>query len=67
MASESKSERLLNLLIMLLVQRRYVSKDRIRGILYPDSTADAFDYVIAVNYNRAAGRTHNSRISRPVT
>ena len=27
-----KSERLLNLLIMLLVQRRYVAKDRIREI-----------------------------------
>jgi proteasome accessory factor B len=39
----SKSERLLNLLIMLLVQRRYVSKDRIREILYPDSTVDAFE------------------------
>jgi proteasome accessory factor B len=43
MASESKSERLLNLLIMLLVQRRYVGKDRIREILYPDSTPDAFE------------------------
>jgi len=43
MASESKSERLLNLLIMLLVQRRYVGKDRIRQILYPDSTPDAFE------------------------
>ena len=31
-----KSERLLNLLIMLLVQRHYVSKERIREILYPD-------------------------------
>ncbi|HEU5036980.1 MAG TPA: WYL domain-containing protein [Nocardioides sp.] len=38
-----KSERLLNLLIMLLVQRHYVSKDRIRAILYPDSTTDAFE------------------------
>ncbi|GAB3767084.1 proteasome accessory factor B [Nocardioides ginsengisegetis] len=38
-----KSERLLNLLIMLLVQRTYVSKERIRGILYPDSTTDAFE------------------------
>ena len=28
---------------MLLVQRRYVGKDRIREILYPDSTADAFE------------------------
>src|SRR3954464_5299542 len=38
-----KSERLLNLLIMLLVQRHYVGKDRIREILYPDSTPDAFE------------------------
>jgi proteasome accessory factor B len=38
-----KSERLLNLLIMLLVQRHYVSKDRIRTILYPDSTTEAFE------------------------
>ncbi|GAB3262873.1 helix-turn-helix transcriptional regulator [Nocardioides dilutus] len=43
MSTTSKSERLLNLLIMLLVQRRYVSKDRIREILYPDSTVDAFE------------------------
>ena len=38
-----KTERLLNLLIMLLVQRHYVSKERIRGILYPDSTPDGFE------------------------
>jgi len=38
-----KSERLLNLLIMLLVQRHYVAKDRIRSILYADSTPDAFE------------------------
>jgi proteasome accessory factor B len=38
-----KSERLLNLLIMLLVPRHYVAKDRIREILYPDSTPDAFE------------------------
>jgi len=38
-----KSERLLNLLIMLLVQRRPISKDRIRGVLYPDSRPDAFE------------------------
>jgi len=38
-----KTERLFNLLIMLLVQRRYVAKGRIREILYPDSSADAFD------------------------
>jgi proteasome accessory factor B len=42
-STTSKSERLLNLLIMLLVQRRYVSKDRIREILYPGSSADAFE------------------------
>jgi proteasome accessory factor B len=40
----SKTERLLNLLIMLLVQRHYVSKDRIREILYADSpSTDAFE------------------------
>jgi len=38
-----KSERLLNLLIMLLVQRHYVGKDRIRTILYPDSSTDGFE------------------------
>ena len=38
-----KSERLLNLLIMLLVQRNYVAKDRIRSILYPDSSHEAFE------------------------
>ncbi|MCB0896435.1 MAG: WYL domain-containing protein [Nocardioides sp.] len=38
-----KSERLLNLLIMLLVQRHYVSKDRIRAILYPGSSTEAFE------------------------
>jgi proteasome accessory factor B len=38
-----KTERLLNLLIMLLVQRHYVSKDRIRAILYPGSSNDAFE------------------------
>ena len=43
MSTTSKSERLLNLLIMLLVQRRYVGKDRIREILYPHSTVDAFE------------------------
>jgi proteasome accessory factor B len=35
-----KSERLMNLLIMLLVQRRYVSKDRIRSFLYDDAPSD---------------------------
>jgi proteasome accessory factor B len=38
-----KSERLLNLLIMLLVQRHYVGKDRIREILYPGMGDDAFE------------------------
>ena len=38
-----KSERLLNLLIMLLVQRHFVSKERIRSILYPDSGPEAFE------------------------
>jgi proteasome accessory factor B len=38
-----KSERLLNLLIMLLVQRHYVSKERVRAILYPDSGDEAFE------------------------
>ncbi|MEZ5094894.1 MAG: WYL domain-containing protein [Nocardioides sp.] len=38
-----KSERLLNLLIMLLVQRRFVGKDRIREILYPGQSTDAFE------------------------
>jgi proteasome accessory factor B len=42
--SASKTERLLNLLIMLLVQRRYVSKDRIREILYADApSTEAFE------------------------
>ncbi|MDF1602461.1 WYL domain-containing protein [Nocardioides sp. YIM 152315] len=38
-----KSERLLNLLIMLLVQRHFVAKDRIRDILYPGMSNDAFE------------------------
>jgi proteasome accessory factor B len=38
-----KSERLLNLLIMLLVQRHYVAKGRIRSILYPDSSDEGFE------------------------
>ena len=42
MATE-KAERLLNLLIMLLVQRHYVPKDRIRSILYPGSSDEAFE------------------------
>jgi proteasome accessory factor B len=41
--STEKSERLLNLLIMLLVQRHYVTKDRIRRIVYGDSSTDAFE------------------------
>lgn len=42
-ATGRKSERLLNLLIMLLVQRQFVAKDRIREILYPGMTNDAFE------------------------
>ena len=42
MAAE-KSERLLNLLIMLLMQQRYISKDRIRSLLYPGSSDEAFE------------------------
>jgi len=42
-ADTRKSERLLNLLIMLLVQRHYVTKGRIRAILYPDAGEDAFE------------------------
>lgn len=38
-----KSERLLKLLIMLLVQQRYVSKDKVRELLYPDSADEAFE------------------------
>jgi proteasome accessory factor B len=38
-----KTERLLNLLIMLLVQRHYVSKSRIRSILYGESSDEAFE------------------------
>ena len=41
--TEAKTERLLNLLIMLLVQRRLVPKARIRAILYPDLSDDAFE------------------------
>jgi proteasome accessory factor B len=39
----AKTERLMNLLIMLLVQRGYVTKDRIRELLYKDSSVDAFE------------------------
>jgi proteasome accessory factor B len=42
-ANSRKSERLLNLLIMLLVQRHFVPKQRIREILYPDASLDAFE------------------------
>lgn len=38
-----KSERLLNLLIMLLVQRQFIGKPRIRELLYPGTTDDAFE------------------------
>ena len=41
----NKSERLLNLLILLLVQRHYISKDRIRATVdvYRDATDEAFE------------------------
>ncbi len=40
----TKTERLMKLLIMLLVQRHYVSKDRIRQILYDDApSVEAFE------------------------
>ena len=42
-STRRKTERLLNLLIMLLVQRHYVSKERIRAILYADASDDAFE------------------------
>ncbi len=38
-----KSERLLRLLIMLLVQQRYVSKDKVRELLYAGSGDEAFE------------------------
>ena len=41
--SAAKTERLMNLLIMLLVQKRFVAKERIREILYPDATDEAFE------------------------
>jgi proteasome accessory factor B len=41
--SATKSERLLNLLIMLLVSQRLVPKSRIREILYADASPEAFD------------------------
>lgn len=42
MAAE-KSERLLNLLIMLLIQRRPIPKARVRELLYPDAGDEAFE------------------------
>jgi len=38
-----KSERLMNLLIMLLVARRHLDKEHIRAYLYDGSTAEAFE------------------------
>jgi proteasome accessory factor B len=38
-----KSERLLNLLIMLLVTRHWIPKSRIRDVLYADSSETAFE------------------------
>ena len=42
MAAE-KSERLLNLLIMLLIQRRPIPKGRVRELLYPGAGDEAFE------------------------
>jgi len=39
----AKTERLMNLLIMLLVQRGFVTKERIREVLYPASSDEAFE------------------------
>jgi len=39
----AKTERLMNLLIMLLVQRGFVTKDRIRELLYKDASEEAFE------------------------
>lgn len=41
--AQAKTERLLNLLIMLLVQRTYVPKERIRAALYPGQGDEAFE------------------------
>ncbi len=41
--SSAKTERLMNLLIMLLVQKRFVAKQRIREILYADASDEAFE------------------------
>lgn len=38
-----KTERLMNLLIMLLVQRHYIPKGRIREFLYPGQSDEAFE------------------------
>ncbi len=38
-----KSERLLNLLIMLLMQQRFIAKGRVRDLLYPGSSDEAFE------------------------
>jgi proteasome accessory factor B len=39
----ARSERLMKLLIMLLVQRRHIGKERIREILYPGQSDEAFN------------------------
>lgn len=43
MSTAAKTERLMKLLIMLLVQRHYVAKESIRTILYPEATTEAFE------------------------
>jgi len=39
----ARTERLMKLLIMLLVQRRHIGKERIRELLYPGQTDEAFN------------------------
>ena len=62
-----KSERLLNLLIMLLVQRRPIAKDRIRELLYPDSRPDAFEKMFERDKDelRSLGVPDRGRPARP--
>lgn len=41
--SAGKTERLMNLLIMLLVQQRLVGRDKVRAVVYPDASDEAFE------------------------
>ena len=62
-----KSERLLNLLIMLLVQRHYVSKERIREILYAELQPRRLREDVRARQGGAAQprRAHRGRQHRP--